>query len=123
MIPIFQTEFGLENGNCLSAALASLFECTIDKVPNFSKYKNFYTEFYKWLEINNLAIINTSIKPKGYHLITVKSIRSDKCYHCLVGLNGEPIHDPYPDGNCEHKGIVEYNVLYPIDVSKPVRIS
>jgi len=123
MKPVYQTEFGQGKGNCLSAAIASLLEIDINEVPNFASYGDlFWVKCSEWMEERNMArakIDAGGIKPVGYHLMTVVSPRGN-FHHALVGLNGEPVHDPYPGGNCQHMGVASYFILYPIDPSKPM---
>jgi len=124
MKPVFQTTFGDGKGNCLSAALASLLEWDIEDVPNFSEYGGrFWPVFWEWMQEHNLGWMRLEPTPgnvpNGYHLICVKSPRGD-FYHELVGFNGEPVHDPYPGGNCQNEGIYKYDLVYPLDLSKPI---
>lgn len=121
MKPVYQTSFGEGKGNCLSAAIASLLEIDTEEVPNFAEYgSGFWREVHKWLRDHNMGMFVMTGKPAyGYCLITVKSPRGD-FNHALVGFEGEPVHDPYPGGDCEHKGIVGYSILYPLDPAKPM---
>lgn len=49
-------------------------------------------------------------KPKGYHLISGKSPRGDYD-HSIVGLNGKPTHDPFPNGDCELESQDTYTIF------------
>lgn len=120
MKPVYQTEFGAGRGNCLSACLASLLEWELEAIPNFSDYGGrFWPEFWQWMKERNLGMIGISNVPSGYHLIRVKSSRFEGSHHSLVGLNGKPIHDPYPGGNCEGE-LVWYDLVYLLDPTKPI---
>lgn len=44
MIKVYQTIVDREHGNCMQAAIASLFELSLDKVPHFLEYRD------KWFE-------------------------------------------------------------------------
>jgi hypothetical protein len=118
--PIYQTEFGEGKGNCFQAALASLLEVELDDIPNFAKYNptgQFWPKFWEWMQENKLGILTTQVKPNGYSLMRVKSPRLSS-HHEMVAFNGDPVHDPYPGGNCEHNGLVHYDVIYPLDLGK-----
>lgn len=125
MKPVFQNTFGQGKGNCLSAAIASLLEICVDDVPNFALHGDgFWVEVSRWMAERNMGRIKIEpdgIKPEGYHLITVISPRGN-FHHSLVGFKGEPVHDPFPGGNCQHEGVTEYLVLYPLDPSKPMGV-
>lgn len=40
MKKVFQTVVGKGHGNCMQAAVASLFDCELEEVPNFIEYKD-----------------------------------------------------------------------------------
>jgi hypothetical protein len=120
MKPVYQTIFEDGKGNCFQAALASLLELELEEVPNFASYNSvgqFWPKFWEWLQENGLAITTTRVKPNGYSLMRVKSPRLD-CHHEMVAYDGEPVHDPHPEGNCEHEGLVHYDIIYPRDLGK-----
>jgi hypothetical protein len=118
--PVTQTVIGQGKGNCMAAALASLLELPIEDVPNFSEFGGqFWPKLWEWLSARNLCMMATHVKPNGYHLIRVISPRGN-FHHEMVGFNGDPVHDPYPGGNCQHDGIVFYDLIYPMDISKPI---
>lgn len=118
---IYQTLFEKGQGNCLSAALASILEWELEDIPNFSLYKSwFYPELTKWLTSCNLGMIGLPNFPyNAYHLIKVKSPRIEGSFHELVGFSGKRIHDPHPQGNCEGE-LFQYDVLFPLNPSKPI---
>lgn len=105
MKPIHQTEFGEPNGNCLQAALASLFERPLAEVPNFmalgepqwwfALQRWLFTEYDVWLVVTEA--LPEQRAPYGYHLIYGKSPRGD-FNHVVVGYRGEIVFDPHPDG-------------------------
>lgn len=120
MKPVFQTIFGIGKGNCLQAVLASIFEVELNVIPNFAEYGDrFYPEFWKWQKENNLHIEYLKFPPVGICPMSVKSPRYD-CYHAMVAFDGNPIHDPFPGGNCEYRGEPTYGWITLIDPSKPI---
>ena len=66
MIPVYQTIFHIDRGNCFQATLASLFDIPLEEAPNLSPEATFnestgeYTWFDKYWEF---------IKSKGYKYI------------------------------------------------------
>lgn len=123
MKPVTQTITKGPLANCLQAAIASILEKPIEAVPNFSKISDeeWNHVYLAWLEKQGYAVIycyehgfrKEFSNAYGYHLINVHSPRGD-FLHALVGLNGVPVHDPYPGGNCQHKGIYSYEFFVPI---------
>lgn len=118
MIPVKQTILhDPENGhfgNCAQAAIASIFNMNIERVPHFAdglsddegaEYQDRLIEWlkpmgYGWLCCSSPAPedleewnINLG-KICDYHLITGMSPRG--FYHVVVGKAGQVIHDPHP---------------------------
>ena len=118
MKPVYQTIFGLPHGNCLQAAVASLFELELDDVPNFMErgddWEKCFERFVLERGLQTVAFDVDGLRgiwaPVGYHLITGKSPRGDYL-HEVVGYRGEPVHDPHPDGGCELKTMEFFTVF------------
>jgi len=107
MNPVYQTKFGKTEGNCLAACLASIFEIPIESVSDFgltdlwyAKFEDYMIQTFDLQPVDLLVDKLDGWKPKGYHLINGKSPRGNYD-HAVVGLSGEPVHDPFPNGNCE----------------------
>ena len=92
-----------ESGDCMSASLASLLHLSIDEVPVFSG-PDWLTDINKWLSKFGLAYIilsdfqdyeHTNGIKGCYHTVCGPSI-SKEANHMCVGLDGEPVFDPYP---------------------------
>lgn len=122
MKPVYQTRFGYPDGNCHAAALASILEISIDNIPEFGIKNDWYEKFSQYMivhyvlqpiDINAQTIPNWMI-PRGYYLINGKSPRGD-FHHTLVGLNGKPIHDPLPEGNCELQEVTSLTLFVVLD--------
>ena len=123
MKPVFQTQFGGKEGNCMQAAIASILELPLDEVPHLMLYSvddwwGKYEEWAKQLGLQPIGIDpNGDWKPKGWHLIIGGSPRGD-FDHVVVGFAGEPVHDPYPEGGCELTEVKAYEFFIELD---PVR--
>ena len=111
MIKVYQDKFG-ENGNCLSACVASIFELPLRDVPWFADPAGQKTDWYHTMrEFCRLTFEREPIfyfLPQNrdgvrnmypldrFHLICGRSPRGYE--HAVVGFNGKIVHDPHPDG-------------------------
>ena len=113
MKPIYQTIFGGEEGNCTQAAIASILEIPLEDVPHFILYDKdeWWRKYEEWAAKFGLQPVGIRDLgdwiPRGWHLIIGGSPRGD-FEHCVVGYAGRPVHDPYPDGNCELTNVTAY---------------
>lgn len=111
MKPVYQTRFGGssapegEQGNCMQAALASIFEVLLEDAPDFTGEivnGSWYMHLDEWLATRNLELIvmpaGTGISPVQAHYIQcVKSTTlAAGDGHIVVALNGKVVHDPNP---------------------------
>ena len=102
MIPVQQTIFGKDQGNCFQACLASIFELPLDRVPHVILEEDWEAALEDWLIQFNLYYILAEIPqcraadwwPEGYHLIG--GTCSTGVYHSVVGYKGEMVWDPHP---------------------------
>lgn len=128
MIPIDQTMFGEDQGDCLSACLASILEIPLEDVPYFADIED-NIEFYK--------AINAWLRPYGYFYLTIEpgGVEELNCWgdyyailsgpaerpwgepsHAVVARGGELVHDPNPNyGRTGIKTITGINFLVPLD--------
>ena len=109
MIPVDQTDFGPETGNCFPASIASILEIPIADVPNFNP-NNWFAEFNKWLYDYGFFALYYP-KPQNqadrddFEYVTnnvlceasVESPRFPGVMHSIVFHKGAAIHDPHPD--------------------------
>ncbi len=109
MKPVYQTRFGgsaepeADQGDCMQAALASVFEVALEDAPDFTGEINngrWYVHFDEWLAGRNLElVVMTAGAPPvlAHYLQCVKSVTlPDGDGHVVVALNGEVVHDPNP---------------------------
>ena len=106
MKPVMQTLDGPEEGNCLQACIASLFELELEAVPHFVLKDDWVKALDAWLAQFDLQSVIVDLErmrgedmwePRGYHLICGESPRID-CQHAVVGYGGKMVHDPHSDG-------------------------
>lgn len=119
MIPIFQTIVHKKKGTCLQAAIASLLEMPISKVPNFIAAKDWFHALYEFLTKNGLEFLGTAYNTrtstcgevfdnqldrlrkypgvKGIFMATVNSAVFPECTHAvLIDKDLNIVHDPNP---------------------------
>ncbi len=125
MIPVDQTKFGPEEGNCFSACVASILELHICNVPHFCGGGNekWLKDAEAWLRENhNLTLLGFVSRgrsgvyclPSMFHILSGESGRG--LFHSVVAFCGEVVHDPHPS----RKGIIEieeYDFLIPVSLS------
>lgn len=112
MIKVYQTIIDPIKGNCMQAALASLFELTLEEVPNFielenwiQEYKNFYKQ--KGLEFGILSntpkeLLKKALKydggVNGYFNASVPSKTFENVSHAvIIDSDLTVVHDPNPN--------------------------
>lgn len=78
-----------------------------------------------WLAERNCGLVVLHGQtPPGYVLAGVaggKSPRGD-FDHQVVALNGNIVHDPYPDNAGLDGEIKDWTIFYPLDPSKPIGV-
>lgn len=120
MKPVYQTTFGYPNGNCFQAALASILELPLEKVPHFmlDLTNDWFMELRNWLGQFGLDAIcvrgesEAFLPSKGYYIMGGR--RPGRTYlHAVVACNGQVVHDPLPEG----QGVLEppYDYILFID--------
>lgn len=132
MKPVFMTKFGgseapnEEQGNCMAACLASMFEIDIEDVPDFGgtiTNGKWYVILSAWLAKRNLELsfypAKGTVSPmQGYYMLAVKSttLKNPDDGHMVVAKNGQVVHDPNPNATSigEHEQLW---LLTPIDLS------
>nr|WP_228857592.1 hypothetical protein [Pseudomonas syringae] len=101
MKPIFQTKmfkYG-QRGNCMRAALASIFEIGIDEIPSFEEMARgeWGDAFKQWLFEIGYTLVDTKADPRlDDFYLAIGSAGEKDTTHCVVYYNGELAHDPYP---------------------------
>ena len=59
MIKIFQTIIDAGHGNCMQAAIASLFEVELDNVPNFKEEDSWFMTLFKFVREQGYEVDGT----------------------------------------------------------------
>ena len=140
MKPVFQTKFGgadapeAEQGDCMAACLASIFEVELADVPDFAGHINgggWFFLFQKWLKARNLSLLmlgsDAKDIPAGYCMAAVLShnLPDPKDGHMVVLKNGLLVHDPNPNNTGRDQGeytVLEYWAFTCVDPALPMRL-
>lgn len=117
MIPIDQTTFGVPDGNCFSACVASILHVPLANVPSFCKHEDWWERFIEWLKPRGyyaLMIKHTpEWVPQGFHIMSGKSPRGT-FQHSVVARSSEIVHDPHPS-RAGIESTIDHIVIIPID--------
>lgn len=140
MKPVHQTITDRDQGNCWSAAIASVLELPIEEVPPFVKLdrSRFYELATEWLSKRGLMILRVRM-PREYltgddirfhHLPECVCIASGKSPrgdygHSVVGkiIDGHNFvmtHDPHPDGTGIEGMPWTFEFIVPLDPARMV---
>ena len=128
MKPVMQTIFDDVYGDCFRACVASIFEFSIEEMPNFWEQTQDASEFWRlnnsWLMKNyDFKVLSFQLLPEDRHVVEsllciacAKSPRSD-IDHAVVWQDGL-LHDPHPSG----AGLTEkpdtFTLFVPINPNK-----
>lgn len=115
MIPVYQTKFGMPDGNCLSACIASLLERPLREVPDY-KDADWWQNWENWLQELGFEFIYQPTPepvPQGYAIAGVHSPRGP-WLHAVICFDGKVIHDPYP-GADKTEALLDWMILRPLD--------
>lgn len=117
MTKVYQTVIDKGNGNCMQAAVASLFDMKLEEVPNFIEYEEYkwYDVWVKFWDEKGYSIATYGVKGdlrgarkiakrdggvNGYFFASVNSLTyPGECTHAvIVDINLNVVHDPNPNG-------------------------
>lgn len=131
-----QTKFGMPEGNCFAACLATLLGLYIEEVPEFQwgpdgelDGDRWWQRTRAWLKDRGIALIQLDLedRPGMLHMLPYglpmmvggQSHRGD-FLHSVIYMNGDLWHDPHPDGIGLKGDPVDVCILAPL---KPWNIS
>lgn len=102
MKPVDQDQFG-KDGNCLMACVASILEIPLDEC-RLDLREDWWGVLLRWFRARSMQVqcfypnaeVDGEMRaPKGYTIATGDGPRGH--LHCVVCLDGHPVHDPHPD--------------------------
>ncbi len=104
MIPIDQTVLGAPDGNCMSAAIASVLERPIDTLPHFGGDR-WLRRLEDWLRPQRMVPVLAKGWPDDYNGYGVGLGMGPRgLHHAVVVENAMLVHDPHPS----RAGLVEW---------------
>jgi len=104
MIPVDQTAFGFPDGNCMSAAIASVLERPIHTLPHFGG-ERWMSNLQRWLGLQGLVPVMAEEWPDNYNGYGVGLGMGPRgLQHAVVVENGQLVHDPH----YSRAGLVEW---------------
>ena len=111
MRPVDQTGYGVSDGNCLSACLASILEFPIVAVPRFVSVD---ARLHRWLADRGLSasVFPPDSAPAGYSIAVGPSRRFAGLMHACVAYDGAIVHDPHPSREGLPFGAANYVVVH-----------
>lgn len=112
MRPVDQTTYGVNDGNCFSACVASILEIPIDEVPRFHGPS---VDFLQWLAPQGLSATHYksgNYVPPGFAIAAGPSLRFAGRLHACVAYDGAIVHDPHPSREGLPFGVEDYVVLH-----------
>jgi hypothetical protein len=130
MIPIDQTTFGIPEGNCFSACVASLLHLPIAEVPNFCKagYENpdrqgpddWPRNFIRWLQARGFfPVFAKGTPPYEFYgnFFWIAGGTSPRGPHAVVMYGDRMVHDPHPS-RVGIEEVEDWTILVPVDPGK-----
>lgn len=121
MKPVDQTRFGMPEGNCFAACVATIFELPIEAVPHFmDRGDAWYPAFRAWA-MENLGHEPVCFPCREDSLRTldapciVSGPASRGFDHATVWQRGQLVHDPHPSraGLLEVHDAIVFVSLFP----------
>lgn len=112
MRAVDQTTYGIDDGNCFPATVASILEMPLDAVPQtFGPSR----DFMRWLSGRGLSATvyrASEFVPHGYAIAAGPSMRFAGRLHACVAYDGEVVHDPHFSREGLPLGVVDYVVIH-----------
>ncbi len=130
MIPVYQTKFGgseapeEDQGNCMAACLASIFELFLEDVPDFAgeiTNGQWYVHLQRWLATMNLMMVTIPIDRipaiEADFMVSCKSttLPNPDDGHMVVASNGRVVHNPRADAT-SIGAVIDIWLLVPLDL-------
>jgi hypothetical protein len=112
--PVDQTAYGLHDGDCFNACVASILEVPITHVPRFAG-EHWFANFLRWLANEQLSasLVKRGVYvPSGYSIAGGPSLRFAGRMHACVARDGIVVHDPHPSREGLPFGIASYVVIH-----------
>lgn len=99
MLPVDQDRFGVGEGNCLAACVASLTGFPLQELTDEIAMSeagggsHWYDRFITTMHARGYNVRHDSDDPPGYAIAFGPAIRG--VHHAVVALDGKVVHDPH----------------------------
>ncbi|HSX22534.1 MAG TPA: hypothetical protein VLE97_07160 [Gaiellaceae bacterium] len=107
-----QTTYGIDDGNCFPACVASILEIPLESVPQVFGPS---PDFLRWLGDRGLSATlykADNFVPRGYAIAAGPSMRFAGRLHACVVYDGAVVHDPHFSREGLPLGVIDYVVLH-----------
>lgn len=97
MKPVFQQVVDSQKGDCMKAVIASLLEKSMEEVPNFIEFENWWAKKQEYLEENGYKEVCTLWNPNppnGGKVLEKYSLDSIKNYEGIGGYFYASVNSP-----------------------------
>ena len=91
MTPVYQTNYGKDQGNCLTACVASVLDIPITSLPEFCVDNTWFTLLEKFCRENGFTLtywLHSASAPilcLGAYLIVILNLEGVDTFHCVIG--------------------------------------
>lgn len=112
MRPVDQTTFGMDDGNCFPASVASILEIPLGEVPDV---RGVTPDFLRWLATRGLSATlykSGQYVPPGYAVAAGPSLRFPGRLHACVAYDGKVVHDPHYSREGLPFGVEDYVAIH-----------
>jgi len=116
MIPVYQTVIDKGRGNCLQAAMASMFHLELEQVPHFILYEDWFKVFWHWLHAldhdyygcrNAERLADAQLVNDALYCSVWSKLFPGGTHAVLINREGVVIHDPNPNKLFLGENVVE----------------
>lgn len=108
MTPIFQTNYGKGNGNCLTACVASILDVPISSLPEFCVDGEWFARLDEFCRENGFFLLywrhsrDLPIICLNSYLILLLSLQGENDLHAVVGKSSVESKDPITNKEIEN---------------------
>lgn len=131
MKPIHQTLFGMPDGNCIAACVASILELEGVELPSLARENDWLEALNRWLRqlgqpwravcfYPSPAQLHYTMLPGVLLCAGGKGPRGHG--HMVVWRDGAVVHDPHPEGGGLVGPVEDVLVLFPLDAGETAQL-
>lgn len=110
---VYQTIRGNKNANCLQACVASYLNLSLEDVPNFMLFDDYWWDALVWLFLGkgyDVGYVDGLTPVDGKIYITSIESGYEDCTHAVLTRDNIVVHDPTGTINKENKIVGYYSI-------------